>query len=349
MRNAEFQRLERDYGIILPEATDFLKEGISHDYELAMDAQPGLVTVSNAGIPSYMTNFVDPNFIRAVYAPNKAAEILGEAKKGDWTDLSATFPFIENTGEASSYGDYSENGSVGMNATFPQRQSYHYQTITQWGERQLDMYAKARINYVTELNTSSVVILNKFQNNTYFFGVGGLQCYGLLNDPGLSAVLTPGVKAFGGGTGHTWVTGGVVTATANEVYLDIQTMFTELVAQSGGVIEMTDELVLAMSPTSAVALTALTTFNVDVRDQLKKNFPNLKVVTAVQYATTGGQLVQMIAPRFDGKQTGTCAYTEKLRAHPIVRKMSSFEQKKSQGTWGTIIWYPVAITSTLGV
>lgn len=346
MRNAAFTRLERDYGIFLPEAVDFIKSDISHDFGLAMDAQPALIQVSNAGIPSYMANYVDPAFVRAVYAPNKCAEILGEQKKGDWTMLSATFPFIEQTGEVSSYGDNSENGSVGANATFPQRQSYHYQTITQWGERQLDMYALARINYVTELNTASVTVLNKFQNNTYFFGVGGLLNYGLLNDPGLSASLTPITKVAGG---HTWITSGVVTATASEIYTDIQSMFSELVAQSDGVIQMDDELVLAMSPGSQVALTALTIYNVDVRDQLKKNFPNLRIETAVQYATTSGNLVQLIATKVEGQPTATTAFTEKLRAHPIVREMSSFKQKKSQGTWGTIIWRPFAITSMLGV
>lgn len=346
MRNAEFQRLERDYGIFLPEAIGFIKDGISHDFALAMDAQPQLVTVSNAGIPSYMANFVDPNFIRVVYAPNKAAQILGEAKKGDWTDLSATFPVIEQTGEVSSYGDYAENGSIGINATFPTAQSYHYQTITQWGERQLDMYSKARINYVTETSAASVAILNKFQNLTYFFGVGGLENWGLLNNPQLSAALTPGNKTAGG---HAWITNGVVTATANEVYLDIQTLFTELVAQSNGLVEMDSNMVLAMSPTSQVALTALTQYNVDVRDQLKKNFPNIRIETAVQYNTAAGNLVQLIATDIEGQQTGTCAYTEKLRAHPIIREMSGFRQKKSQGTWGTILYRPFAIAQMLGV
>ena len=38
-------------------------------------------------------------------------------------------------------------------------------------------------------------MLNKFSNLTYFFGVQGLQNYGLLNDPHLNASLTPATKA----------------------------------------------------------------------------------------------------------------------------------------------------------
>ncbi|TIS53181.1 MAG: DUF2184 domain-containing protein, partial [Mesorhizobium sp.] len=42
-------------------------------------------------------------------------------------------------------------------------------------------------------------------------------------------------------------------------------------------------MTLAMSPESQLAMTATNSFNVNVEDLLKKNFPNLRVVSAVQY------------------------------------------------------------------
>jgi hypothetical protein len=42
------------------------------------------------------------------------------------------------------------------------------------------------------------------------------------------------------------------------------------------------------------------------------------------------------------------AFTEKLRAHPVKVELSSFKQKKSQGTWGAIIYRPILIASMLG-
>jgi hypothetical protein len=57
----------------------------------------------------------------------------------------------------------------------------------------------------------------------------------------------------------------------------------------------------------------------------------------------------MIVNDFEGQRTVDAAFTEKLRAHPIVVQSSSFKQKKSQGTWGTIIYRPIFIAQMLGV
>ena len=315
---------------------------VANSVNIAMDAQPGLITVSNAGIPAFLSTYIDPNLIEVLVAPMKAAEVVGgEVKKGDWTTETAMFPMIESTGETSSYGDYSDNGVAGANSNFPQRQSYHYQVMTQWGERELEMASLAKIDWANRLNIASVLTLNKFQNKTYFFGVAGLQNYGLLNDPSLSAPIVPAVKTAGG---TSWT-----NATALEVLADVQALYTQLQLQADGLIELDTKMTLAMSPTSEVALTKTTIYNVNVADILKKNFPNMMIKTAPEYATASGQLVQLIANEMEGQRTADCAFTEKLRAHPIIVKASSFEQKKSQGTFGCIIFQPFAISQMLGV
>lgn len=308
----------------------------------ACDAQPALVTTSNSGIPAFLSTFVDPKLIEVLISPMKAAEIVGnEVKKGDWVTETAMFPVVESTGQVSSYGDYSENGSAGANTNFPQRQSYHYQVMTQWGERELERAGLARIDWANRLNIASVLTLNKYQNKTYFFGVAGLQNYGLLNDPALSAAITPTTK-IAGGTGWT-------NATALEVLNDVQKLYKQLQTQLGGLVQLDTRMTLAMSPTSEVALTKTTEFNVNVSDILKKNFPNLTIKTAPEYSTGSGELVQLFVDEMEGQRTVDVAFTEKLRAHPIIVGASSFKQKKSQGTWGAIIYRPVAIAQMLGV
>jgi hypothetical protein len=345
MRN-DFVQLGR-LGIHLPQETvGYIPPGVSGDLRMAMDAQPSLVTVSNSGIPAFLAAYIDPGLIEVLVSPNKAAKILGEVKKGDWTTLTATFPVIEHTGEVSSYGDWNNNGSTGANPTFPQRQSYHYQTITQWGERQLEMAGLAKIDWANRLNIASAMVLDKFQNRSYFFGISGLQNYGLLNDPSLFTPLTPGVKAV---NTPVWVFNGVVTATANEIYTDIQSLFGALVSQSQSLIDADTPMTLAMAPGSSVALTATNSFNVNVYDLLKKNFPNITFETAPEYATASGNLVQLIAKSVQQQETGYVAFTEKMRAHSVVKDMSAFKQKKSQGTWGAIIFQPFAIAQMLGV
>ena len=353
-RKAELAALA-GIGIILPGVLGYHEDLVAmdashpHRAELAMDSQQGLITSSNSGIPAYLANYVDPKFIEILTAPNKAAQILGEAQKGDWTVMTLTFPAVEFTGEVSSYGDYSENGSTGVNATFPQRQPYHYQTITQWGERQLDVADLAKLDYAARMNQASANVLNKFQNDTYFYGVAGLQNYGLLNDPALSAAITPGNKVFNSNASGPWTTNGVVTATADEIFADVQALYRQVAKQCGGLIDTEAKFTLAMSTLADSALSKTSTYNVSVRDMIAKNYPNATIKTAPQYTTGAGELVQIILEEVEGEPVGTCVFTEKMRTHRLIAGHSSFSQKKSQGSAGAVIWRPFGIASMLGV
>lgn len=326
---------------------DFQAEGAASALRYAQDgfacdAQPALVTVSNSGIPAFLSTYVDPKLIEVLVSPMKAAEIVGdEVKKGDWTTDTAMFPVVESTGVTSAYGDYSESGNAGVNSNFPQRQSFHYQVMSQWGERELERAGLARIDWANRVNIASALTLNKYQNKTYFFGVSGLQNYGLLNDPSLSAAISPTTKTAGG---TSWA-----NATALEVLADVQKLYKQLQVQSNGLVDLETPITLAMSPVSEVAMTKTTEFNVNVADILKKNFPKLTVKTAPEYSTGSGELVQMIVDELEGQRTASCGFTEKMRAHPIVVGASSFKQKKSQGTWGTVIFRPFLIAQMLAV
>lgn len=349
-----------DRGVHFHGAQSYLPAGFGHNSGLAMDAaslfQPGLTTDPNSAVPAMLTTFIDPDIYEILFSPVKAAEVLGEEKKGDWTMDTAMFPVVEHTGEVSSYGDYNNNGRAGANTNWPQRQAYLFQTIISYGDRELERAGLAKINWVTELNNAAVTVLNRYSNLTYLYGVNGLRNYGLLNDPNLPAALTPLPKAAGG---VGWFTaGGAPNATANEVYNDIVYMFEQLVQANLGLVDKDVKLKLVMSPGSEVALTFTNSFNVNVSDLLKKNFPNLTIETVPQYGArslsnpqgvAGGNFVQMIADKIEGQDTGFTAYNEKLRSFPIVREMSAYKQKQISGTWGSIIRMPVAIQQMVGV
>ncbi len=341
------------------EPIGYLPEEFHHNYaafEMAMDAQPALFTPASAAVPALFTTLVDPTVFEILFAPNRATEILGEVKRGTWVDDVILFPVVEATGEVSSYGDYNNNGRAGVNAAWPQRQSYRYQLIKEYGELEMERAGAAKINWVSSIDKAAALTINKFHNFAYFFGVAGLQNFGLLNDPNLAASLTPSTKAAGG---TAWITtGGVVNATANEVYADIQALYYQLVTQTQGLVTAETPIVLVVAPNVEVALHTTNSFGLNVWDMLKKNFPNIKVVTAPQYGVLGtgnpqgvaaGNLVQMIATDVEGQQTGFMAYSEKMRAHPVIRHMSSFRQKVSGGLWGAILRFPVGVSSMVGV
>lgn len=337
LRNKIFNQLETSAGIVFPMAVDFIPKPLLKNHTLAMDAQPQIVTVANNGIPAYLANYLDPKLIEVLLTPIAIAEIIGgDSKKGDWVTLTAQFPVVESTGLTSSYDDFSEDGSAGANVDFPTFQSYHYQIVSQWGERQLEMASLAKIDWAQRLNIAAALALNKFQNKMYAFGISGLQNYGLLNSPNLITPISP--------------TAAWSTLDGAGVYEDCRRLFAQLQTQLRGNVTTMDKMTLAMSPILSVNLNKTNTFNVNVMDQLKKNFPNLTVkAIATEYSTTGGELMQLIVDEIEGQRTAEALFTEKMRAHRIIPAMSSFKQKKTQGGWGTVIYRPIGIAQMLGM
>lgn len=338
--------LEADWGIHLAQDAEFMPAEYRRNFNLALDAQPTLVTTANSGIPGWLAAYVDPEAVRIVQTPNKGAEILGETKTGDWTTETATFMVVENTGEVAPYGDWNNNGRSDANVDWVNRSSYLFQTVVQYGDLQVDRAGLARLNWVGEVQTSAAATLAKFQDFTYHYGVAGMACYGMLNEPNLPAALTPATKAAGG---TKWVNNGVVVGTANEIYSDLQALVLDLVGRTSGVIQKTDAFKLVMPPQSDVALMQTNQFGISVIDLLQKNFPNLTVVTDPRHATASGNVVQLWADRFNGTQVATCAFNEKLRDHQIVRMLSSYAQKKTSGTFGVVVKAPIAMSQMLGV
>jgi len=351
---ADRAQLERA-GVIMPDVTTYLPDEWRHDYTIAMDAQPTLFTTPNSAIPALFTTSVDPEVVEILFAPTKAAEILGEVQRGTWLDDLILFPVVEATGEVSSYGDYNNNGRAGVNASWPQRQNYRFQLIKEYGEFEMARADLAKLNWVSSIDKAAAGTMNKFMNYSYFFGVQGLQNYGLLNDPSLSAAIAPATKAAGG---TAWVLSGYVNATANEIYADIEALFQRLVNQTAGLVQQDTPMVLAYGTAVASALTATNSFNVNVSDLLKKNFPNLTLVQAVQYnalsalnpqGVAAGNFVQLMAATLEGQKSFFAAYSEKMRSHPVIRHMSSFRQKVSGATWGSVIKMPASVVSMVGV
>jgi hypothetical protein len=310
------------------------------DRSLALDAQPQLVTQANAGVPSLFTTYVDPAQIEVLVSPTKAAVLYGETKYGTWVVDTSMFPVVERTGETESYGDYSQGGMANSNENWVSRQSYHFQVNTRWGQRELERAAEARIDRAANINKASALAITKFQNLSYLYGISNLQCYGGTNDPALPAPIAPTSSWFG--------------ADATVIYGDVLRLVQQMIAQGDGLVDAETKFNLGISPGNVTNFNNTNQYNVNVYTQIKTNFPNLSIVTIPEFAINGGggeggtELVQLIAPMVEGQETVVSAFTEKMRAHAVVTKSSSWEQKKSAGTWGTIIKYPAFIATMLG-
>ena len=333
-----------------PQMLDWLKRkaGVAFDESLtprilssdmAMDAvQSELVLVQNAGIPAFLANWLDPKVIQVLVSPMMAAVIAGETQKGDWLTETAMFLTAESVGETSAYGDYAQSGASNVQTNFPTRQNFLFQAFMQYGQRELGRAGLAKLDWASLQQEANTRTLMKALNAMYFFGVSGLTNYGLINDPTLPPSLAPT---------YSWLLN--ASATANTIYQDIVRLFTQLQLQSNGVIRVDAPMVLAMSPTNSVTLKYITSYNTNsVLELLKQNFPRIRLETAVEYATSSGQLVQLICEEIDGQRTVECAFSSKLMAHNMVADTSSWRQKRSSGGYGAIWYRPYAVASMLG-
>lgn len=333
-----FQAWKRDYKLAL-DANPALAAQVA-----AMDAQPGLATSVNAGVLLSAVSIIDPEVIRVIFTPMRAAEIMGgEVQKGSWVDQVAYFPMVESTGQVASYGDYSNNGEVDANEQWNYRQPYTWQAFKRYGEQQLERWGAAGLNYASELDTSMALTFNKFANKTYFYGVIGLVNYGLLNDPSLPNTISPLTKA-NTSDGSRWT-----YATTLEKFNDVKKLYTQLVSQLGGNVEMTDAMTLVLSTTRQPELVTTNDFGIILEEMLKKAFPNLKIKAAPEFTTASGELLMLMKDDVDGKKTAYPAYTEKQRSHALVTHASSWSQKNSAGTWGTINRFPLAVARMLDI
>ena len=364
-RNPEIADLATRAGICFDGALDFLPRVETKDAsgrtqfggldnrrvqmaldEMAMDTpttynQQPLVTTPNAGIPAFLTTYLDPKLIEVLLTPLKAEEIYGVTKKGDWLTETAMFAMVENTGETSSYGDFNENGRSSANVQYPQRQAYLFQTMTEWGERELERMGLGKVDWAARLNISSANTLNRFMNLIYFYGVAGLQNYGGLNDPSLSAALTPTTKAAGG---TSWS-----VALPTEILADVQKMFALLQTQTGSNLELDEPMTMGLHSISELYLANTNRFGLTAVEMISKVFPRMKFVNAVQYLSGTTYSAQLIVDSIEGQRTSEAAFNEKMRAHRIVPAASSFKQKKTAGGWGTIIYRPIGIASMAGI
>ncbi|OUI88224.1 hypothetical protein HK11_07260 [Acetobacter sp. DmW_043] len=337
---AELNRL----GFIMPEARGMISDSLLATDRMALDAQPALSTTANAGIPAFMSAWVDPALVKVAFAPVRGAEMLGEVRKGDWVTRTAIFPMLETTGQVSGYGDHNGNGLVGLNPSYPERQSYHYQVFLSWGEMELALAGQARLQWVASLREAGALKLNKFQNRTYFFGVEGLKNYGYLNDPRLPAAITPAVKAAGG---TEWE-----KATAEERQDDVIALINRLREQTAGLVTTDTPMVLALSPSRMGLLTRRNSFGNSAATLLQETYTGLRFVQAVEYGDAAGstvQTLQIMAEHVDGQKTAEAAFTEKLRTHAVVTEASAWRQKLSQGTWGAVIYMPAGIATMTGI
>lgn len=308
--------------------------------QLANDA--AMVTAANSGVPVEFTSYIDPMVIPILTATHGAREIFGEAKKGDWTTSYARFQTSEITGEVEAYTDYGQGGASDVNPTFPVRTQYIYQTNIRYGDREVDVASRARLQLAADKQRAAATVIDIASNKFALYGVAGLEIYGLLNDPNLPADVSPLPNA----DSKTLWDG----KSTKEIYEDVLYLFGKMADRGAGHIDANTELVLATSPATQVQLGKATDFNISARQMLETYFPRIRFVALPELATaTSGTSILLVAPTIEGLPTAQIGFSEKFRAMRLIPESSSFHQKFVGSSYGTIIYRPFAIGKMTGV
>ena len=198
------------------------------------------------------------------------------------------------------------------------------------------------MNLAASKQKAAARVIDVDANKFYLYGVSGKAIYGLLNDPNLNSAVTP--ITVGGQT--VWSAKG-----ANDIYNDILKLWADMKTKSGGNIDEDTELVLAVSPDSRSEMGKINTLGLSVVQMLKNLFNDkLEIVDLPElYNILSGSTIVLAAKKVFENPTAQLAFGEKYRAHPVVRKTSSFEQKISASTYGCILYYPFAVGTMTGV
>ena len=323
----------KQYGIIFDTGSP-IRGILANDSidQLANDA--AMVTAANSGVPVEFTSYIDPMVIPILTATRGAREIFGEAKKGDWTTSYARFQTSEITGEVEAYTDYGQGGASDVNPTFPVRTQYIYQTNIRYGDREVDVASRARLQLAADKQRAAATVIDIASNKFALYGVAGLEIYGLLNDPNLPAAVSPLPNAA---SKTLWA-----EKSTKEIYEDVLYLFGKMADRGAGHIDANTELVLATSPATQVQLGKATDFNISARQMLETYFPKIRFVAFPELAL-------LVAPTIEGLPTAQIGFSEKFRAMRLIPESSSFHQKFVGSSYGTIIYRPFAIGKMTGV
>ena len=275
--------------------------------------------------------------MRVALAPLKSENIMASEQRGSWVDTDLMFMMMEPVGQATAYGDYDNGGTSDGNVNWERRNTFHFQTHVKVGDQEAERAARLNINIAGAKQQAGVGTLSRLRNKINFFGIEGLDVRGILNDKDLPAPITPA-------SGTKW------SAKAPEgIVDDVLNLFVDAQKRSGGTLEMESPMTLAISSNLEPMLGRTNSYGFEIKTQLLKKFPGLRIETAPEYATANGELVQLIPDSVMGYEAGKTIFTERLRFHRTEIHTSSYEQKLSAGSAGAVINYPFGIAQMLGV
>ena len=310
------------------------------------DAQ-GTITGNNIGLPAGLLSQLSSDIVENVLAKRTAEEALGKMEKlVDWADVEYNLPFVEKTGTTTPYGDFNQGITSGLNTSFEKHGHYLFTAKYQYGDREAEQYARAKMNYaqiaLSGATEALAVELNRTAFDGYITNTGGdYLCYGLLNNPLIGNYVNAN-KTF---NAMTWV----------EVMTFFGTAVKALAAQTGNNINGQSNIRVVISASAYADLeTKYTDLGVPVLETIQTRYKGMKFVPAIEfdlaYSGTGNVIYFIGESQVGGlPDTTKLGYSEIARMGNVVMGDNSYSQAISAGTVGAVVYKPFMIKRYYGV
>lgn len=345
-----FNELKKKGYIPRPEvAAHFDSKKFEEPPMMALDELPYGHTISpnNVGIPWQYLTYQDLEVVRAIFAPLTATDIFPLRIQGPWNLRYTEYRFMEHAGFVAQYGDFSHEGGVSINPSYPQLEAIMLQTIMKVGDLEDADYSSAGFSIITEKELAMADVLNRAANYIAFFGTEGINNWGILTNPFANDAISVVPEQLPDGTTTVLLS----EMTSLGLYNQVRALIMELTRVTMGIVNTRSRVAIVASPQVVAGIaTAANMYGLLSGDFINRALPNVTFVEAPEYGQDingVGEYIQAIALDFRGSPTGEIIMNSRQRSHGVRRMLSSIEEKKSMGTFGTRIKWPMGVATMI--
>lgn len=351
----------RAHGIgFCPGVINKMMQGVQEGYFLfntAMDANTSIqqpLSVPSIATPlQFLQNWL-PGVVYYATAQRTIDEIIGISTVGSWEDEEIVQQALEMTGSPVPYTDNGVVPLANWNLNFIQRHVVRNELGMNVGKLEQARSARVRIDSGETKRQSVTVQLEIMRNLIGFYGynAGDNQTYGFLTDPNLLPYNNVAVGSVSGA--YTWN-----LKNANEIISDILTAMAGLQTQGQGLIDPEKTRMTMVVPTSRIIFLnqVSTLITQSVKQWLAANFPNLRVISCVQYqgANSGANVFTIHADTVDDgsstddRKTWTQIVPAKMQFLGVAIEAKGYTEDYVHSTAGALCKRPYAMYRVTGI
>lgn len=309
----------------------------------------------SSGAPLPLLTIWTNKQVHQIFKAMKLKAVAGDFQQGTFGTRQIKVPVIGAVGTVVPYDDLSMNGDNAYNVTYVTRNIAYFESSLSYGELEVAEWSISKLDAIgMKRNARDTVTIPQFQNDLGFNGYTAVNypaIYGVLNEPDLSPAIT--LPADGTIPGTTTKTTAWTGKDYSQILRDVQLLWSDILLRSLGTVNTNSKAKLCYPPSVEAALLTSTVFGVTVKEQLKKQYPNMEMESIPNFeAALNSSTQTVVMLMLENPDTGEMPYQElfsvKYMAHRPIPMASSMAEKVSMGLGGVMLFYPIYVSMAFG-